>query len=234
MVHVKYNLQLPNINIRPFQPRYTPKGSARMKVDLSPIEMENGFNYIPSIPEMAISGVWLSAALNSFADCRRLNLREFKFHNIVKSELNFFDHVTEQSYINYNELYHLTGCLNTLLVKKPIRFDLFTLPSWELFKKALSLGYSIMVGGSVYESFEKARDTGVVPMPRPGENLLNGHLVNIVSGDVEEDTFSAIANRGFNFGYRGVIRFRGSYLRNLQICRDFFILVPRKAYGYNT
>jgi C1A family cysteine protease len=46
-------------------------------------------------------------------------------------------------------------------------------------KDAMAAGYPVIFGFSVYESFEsdEVTNTGIVPMPQPGEQLLGGHCV---------------------------------------------------------
>jgi C1A family cysteine protease len=52
-------------------------------------------------------------------------------------------------------------------------------PIVEDFKMSLSLGYPVVFGFSVYESFESpdVERTGIMPMPKPGEKILGGHAV---------------------------------------------------------
>lgn len=48
-------------------------------------------------------------------------------------------------------------------------------------KSALASGYGVVFGFNVYESFEttEVANTGIMPMPKPGERILGGHAVFI-------------------------------------------------------
>lgn len=50
-------------------------------------------------------------------------------------------------------------------------------------KHTLSLGFPFVFGFSVYESFEgeEVTKTGIVPIPKPDEHLLGGHVGYIKS-----------------------------------------------------
>ena len=53
------------------------------------------------------------------------------------------------------------------------------LTSLTQYKDAIASGYPVIFGFSVYESFESdaVAKTGIVPMPKPGEQLMGGHCV---------------------------------------------------------
>jgi hypothetical protein len=122
-----------------------------------------------------------------------------------------------------DSIYELVGELNK---KTILQYTLHRIASWKQLKLALAEGLSPMVGGSVYDSFLKAETTGVVPMPKPGEGLLGGHIASLISFDPAGDIAVAFANLGPQFGHKGKIKLRGSYIRNLSISSDFFVLVP--------
>jgi len=109
------------------------------------------------------------------------------------------------------------------------KFALHKVSSWKQLQLALAEGLTVMVGHTVYERFVDAEGSGVVPMPRPGEGLLGGHIVNLVGYDPVADTATALGNLGGDFGHRGMLTYRGSFIRNLSICFDFFVLVPRRV-----
>jgi len=122
-----------------------------------------------------------------------------------------------------DSIYEMVDELNKLAV---FQYKLHRVASWKQLKLALAEGLSPMVGGSVYDSFLRAETTGVVPMPKPGEGLLGGHIASLVSFDPVGDVAVAFANLGPEFGHKGKIKLRGSYIRNLSISSDFFVLVP--------
>jgi len=93
---------------------------------------------------------------------------------------------------------------------------------------ALAEGFSVMVGGSLYKSFIGALHGGIVPMPRPGESLLGGHIFNVVALDPPSGVATVIGNLGVQVGNRGIFTVRDAYLRNLDINSDFFLLTMEK------
>jgi len=122
-----------------------------------------------------------------------------------------------------DSIYEIVDELNKVSV---LQYKLHRVASWKQLRLALAEGLSPMVGGSVYDSFLRAESTGVVPMPKPGEGLLGGHIASLVSYDPVGDVAVAFANLGPQFGHKGKIKMRGSYIRNLSISSDFFVLVP--------
>jgi hypothetical protein len=103
--------------------------------------------------------------------------------------------------------------------------SLYQCPSWNTVLLALSDGNSVIVGGSVYVSFNNAfSGNGVIPMPMEKEDLLGSHAFNLVSFDKETDLGMLIGNLGTRGGNNGFFYVRGSYLRNLCINKDFFVI----------
>ncbi|MGZ5078623.1 MAG: C1 family peptidase [Usitatibacter sp.] len=69
----------------------------------------------------------------------------------------------------------------------------------------LAEGYPVIVGISVYDSFESdaVAKTGVVPMPKKGESLLGGHAVLIVGYDDATQRYIVRNSWGESWGMHG-------------------------------
>lgn len=68
-------------------------------------------------------------------------------------------------------------------------------------KAALSQGQPVVIGIPVYESFESqsVAETGIIPMPKPTEQLLGGHAILIVGYD--DDKGYAIVRNSWGEGW---------------------------------
>ena len=228
-----YTAQLPNLNIHEYIPRTVQMNQLRqldeITVDLAPLaradELGRVYLYAPEeYPSQIAASIWLSAVINlpriskNLGDTRLLRDTEQDFVTSCllrkKSDLSLLD---------------CTKLLNHSIASHGYQFTLNKITKWDNVLLGLMEGYTVMIGGSVYSSFESAKTSGVVPMPQPGEDLLGGQIINLVSFNRSKDLALAIGNRGICEGKRGQFQYRGSYLRNLEICRDFFILFPRIA-----
>jgi C1A family cysteine protease len=94
-------------------------------------------------------------------------------------------------------------------------------------KAALVGGHPVAVGISIYESFESAQvaQTGVVPLPRPGEALLGGHAVAIVGFDDAKQTFLLRNSWGPHWGQGGHFTLPYAYLTNPQLASDAWAIL---------
>jgi len=215
-----YRLQMPNINVGFYEPRYARAHQLdkvdNIAVDTSALSRTEGV-YIPlGFPSQTLSAIWLSAVINS----RRSNKPNTEF--LMETETDFM--AGEKS---PTDLLSAVALLNRKSKAHGWSYTLSCIGSWENLLLCLMEGNTVMVGGSVYESFQQAEISGIVPMPKPGEALLGGQIVNIVSFDQKAETGQVFGNMGTKTGRRGIFTYRGSYFRNLQICRDFFVLIPR-------
>ena len=189
-----------------------------IQVDTSILNTSKGV-YVPGDGNgSTICALWVSAKINGF----RMNRGALGFLGDTEQGGCFWGRETFRM-----DMYELVDELNKKAKEHNWVFGLCRIDTWEKVLLALLEGWTVMVGGSVYESFNKAELSSIVPMPKPGEALLGGQVVNIVSFDQEEDTAQVFGNQGMNVGRRGFFTYRGSYLRNLGICRDFFVLIPR-------
>ena len=90
----------------------------------------------------------------------------------------------------------------------------------------LASGYPFVFGFTVYESFESATvaQTGIVPMPAPGEQVLGGHAVVAVGYDNSQRRFIVRNSWGANWGMAGYFTIPFEYLINPNLASDFWTL----------
>jgi C1A family cysteine protease len=96
---------------------------------------------------------------------------------------------------------------------------------------ALDAGHPIAFGFTVYESFESqvVTDTGIVPMPRPGEAVLGGHAVCIWGYDLSTDTFLCRNSWGKDWGKQGYFHIPAAYITDENMASDFWIITNMKT-----
>ena len=90
----------------------------------------------------------------------------------------------------------------------------------------LALGFPIIFGFSVYESFEgeEVRRTGRLEMPAPDERVIGGHAV-IAVGYVHEDRRFMVRNSwGPGFGMDGYFTMPYEYLLERRMSADFWTI----------
>lgn len=98
----------------------------------------------------------------------------------------------------------------------------------------LASGSMLVFGFEVFESFESqtVAETGIVPMPQPGEQILGGHAVGIVGYDNSINRFICRNSWGLDWGLRdssgvngtGYFTMPYSYVANPQLCSDFWTI----------
>jgi C1A family cysteine protease len=91
-------------------------------------------------------------------------------------------------------------------------------------KRALALGYPVIFGFTVYESFESeaVANTGRVPMPDPSEDLLGGHAV-LAIGYTSEHVI--VRNSwGGNWGDGGYFYMPWAYLLDRNLADDLWLI----------
>lgn len=91
-------------------------------------------------------------------------------------------------------------------------------------KAALSAGYAVIAGISVYESFEgeDVSKTGIVPMPKASEQLLGGHCVLIVG--YKNGKFKVLNSWGSAWGDKGYFYLDEAYVGNSDLTSDLWII----------
>jgi len=98
--------------------------------------------------------------------------------------------------------------------------------SRNLIMAALTQDLPVVVGFSVYDSFESqimAR-TGVMPMPESSENLLGGHAVLVVGYDAVAGHWIVRNSWGPDWGAEGYFFMPIPYLENPNLSADFWVL----------
>lgn len=93
-------------------------------------------------------------------------------------------------------------------------------------KGCLASGYPFIFGFTVYQSFESPQvaQTGVVPMPGPGEKVVGGHAVLAVGYDDSTDQFIVRNSWGVGWGQKGYFMMPYNYLMNGQLADDFWTI----------
>jgi C1A family cysteine protease len=93
-------------------------------------------------------------------------------------------------------------------------------------KQALAAGFPVVIGVSLYESFEGARveRTGVVPMPRPSESLAGGHCMLVVGYGQKRDHFTVRNSWGDDWGDHGDCYLPYRYLGSEAYGSDYWII----------
>jgi len=89
----------------------------------------------------------------------------------------------------------------------------------------LAAGYPFVFGFTVYEKFEseEVKQTGVVPMPAPGEKVLGGHAVLAVGYDDASQRFIVRNSWGPGWGQAGYFTMPYAYLgATARLASDFW------------
>ena len=201
-----YQMQYPNMNLGVYAPRSV-RASMLEKIDNIEVDTSALVGYVPNSTSLVANAIWLSSVIN----------------------VGNKSHTSEEAFVKSCRLrysnpsiYDAVKVLNQK--SNGDRYLLSRVPTWEYVQLALVEGLTVMLGGSVYSSFSDAETSGIVPMPRPGEDLLGGQIVNLVSFDRKKELGWAIGNQGKDVGRDGLFQYRGSHMRNLSIFRDFFVL----------
>ena len=108
-------------------------------------------------------------------------------------------------------------------IKKYQRIDNRNL---TMIKTAVANKLPVIMGFSVYESFEsqEVATTGIVPMPGPNEQLLGGHAVVIIGYDDHKQMFKIRNSWGTSWGLKGYFWIGYKYLTNPNLADDFWAL----------
>lgn len=93
-------------------------------------------------------------------------------------------------------------------------------------KVALSQGYTICFGFSVYESFEsnEVASSGVVNMPLRGEKMVGGHAVLAIGYDETQERFLVRNSWGTDWGKKGNFTMPYEYLHDPDLSADFWVI----------
>lgn len=93
-------------------------------------------------------------------------------------------------------------------------------------KVVLAAGFPIVVGITVYESFEgdDVAKTGIVPMPAADETALGGHAVMAVGYDEASQRFLVRNSWGTDWGMGGYFTIPYAYLTDSDLADDFWVI----------
>ena len=90
----------------------------------------------------------------------------------------------------------------------------------------LNEGFPVIIGFTVYESFESqdVANSGVVPMPAPGEQVLGGHAVLVVGYISSQNRFIVRNSWGPSWGMGGYFTMPYAYLTDPNLSSDFWTI----------
>ena len=116
-------------------------------------------------------------------------------------------------------------CYKDALNNRATTYSRVTRTSAEM-RGCLAAGYPFVFGFTVYESFESQQvaNTGVVPMPSPGEAVLGGHAVLAVGYDDNAQTFKVRNSWGSGWGQQGYFTMPYAYLTTRGLSSDYWTI----------
>ena len=93
-------------------------------------------------------------------------------------------------------------------------------------KSVLNMGFPIVFGISVYESFESESiaKNGVVPLPEKDERMLGGHAIVLVGYDEEKSLFIFRNSWGEDWGDKGYGYLPFEYVCDKDLASDFWVV----------
>ncbi len=91
-------------------------------------------------------------------------------------------------------------------------------------QSCLSSGFPIVFGFSVYESFRSIGKNGIMPMPKPTEQMLGGHCVMAVGYDDAKHMFIVRNSWGPSWGDKGYFYMPYAYITDTARCDDFWTI----------
>jgi C1A family cysteine protease len=91
--------------------------------------------------------------------------------------------------------------------------------------QCLAAGFPVVFGASIYTSFESVGADGLVPMPKPSnETMQGGHAMCIVGFDKPKKLFLVRNSWGSSFGDKGYCWFPEAYLTNTDMTNDLWTI----------
>lgn len=119
--------------------------------------------------------------------------------------------------------------LNAYAIKQHIQYRRVRILHEDIFK-SISLKFPVIMGFTIYDSFEHPDVTrsGIMPMPKPGEKIVGHHCTLIIGYDIEKKYFLCRNNMGLNYGQSGCF-WMPFYFVNPRNCSDLWII----SSGYN-
>lgn len=101
---------------------------------------------------------------------------------------------------------------------------------WAL-KSVLAGGTPVVFGFTVYSAFEtpQVEQSGIVPMPSPGDQVLGGHAVVLVGYDDAVDRFRVRNSWGPGWGQNGYFEMPYLYVTSSSLSSDFWVIQTTNA-----
>ena len=133
---------------------------------------------------------------------------------------------TDWPYIPANLLAHPSAAAcKEALARKNVQYRRVT-QSEAALKAALASGLPVVFGFTVFDSFESAavEQTGIVPMPGPGESPVGGHAVLLVGYNDALQQWRVRNSWGTGWGQKGYCVFDYAYLLNRGLASDFWCI----------
>jgi C1A family cysteine protease len=98
-------------------------------------------------------------------------------------------------------------------------------------KTMINMDIPIALGFTVYESFESAEvaQTGIMPLPKQGEQVLGGHAVVCVGYDDERKLLKMRNSWGPNWGLGGYFWMPYDYVDKLKLAADFWAVTKNEG-----
>ena len=95
------------------------------------------------------------------------------------------------------------------------------------FRATLAQGHVLVMGFSVFESFEspEVARTGVVPLPKPGENCLGGHAICVCGYDNATQRYLVRNSWGPHWGQEGYFTVPYAYFENPGLTSAAYVLL---------
>jgi C1A family cysteine protease len=98
-------------------------------------------------------------------------------------------------------------------------------------KNVLAGNLPFVIGFTVYASFESSSvaATGIVPMPRPREQILGGHAVLVCGYEDSKQLFIVRNSWGTRWGVNGYFYIPYAYFTNPSLVSDLWTISKVKA-----
>jgi C1A family cysteine protease len=106
-------------------------------------------------------------------------------------------------------------------------------PTEQQLKACMTQGYPIVFGFMVYSSFESqsVAQTGEVPMPTAGEQLLGGHSVLMCGYDDSRGVYICKNSWGTSWGDQGYFYLPYAYISGANLASDFWVITSVETTG---
>lgn len=116
-------------------------------------------------------------------------------------------------------------CYNEGLTRKSTTYQYVPQDAISL-RNVLAKEFPVVIGISVYESFEseEVAKTGIVPMPGMNESLLGGHAVLLIGYDIIKRVWICRNSWGYDWGMNGYFTLPYEYLTNPNLAGDFWVV----------